>query len=217
MPICFDLDGTLGHFGGGYTLLREALGELWGGEPGSEELRRCAGSTDWEIVEELHRNRFGRDLEEAHYLEFQEACLSRFEGAFPPGASGHAVFTGPLGALRGLRARGFSVAIVSGNAPRLLDFKLERLGVPPEVPRIGSLPRLSRSALLLRMVAGCRGPHAYLGDRPHDAEAAQAAGIPFVGVGDRVPGDHPVLPEAADPEAFLQVLAPGLSGLRIRQ
>ena len=27
MPICFDLDGTLGTFSSGYLLLREALGE----------------------------------------------------------------------------------------------------------------------------------------------------------------------------------------------
>lgn len=39
MPLCFDLEGTLGTFGGGYVLLREALGELWGQPPGEAELR----------------------------------------------------------------------------------------------------------------------------------------------------------------------------------
>ena len=51
MPLCFDLDGTLGHFSSGFVLLREALGGLWGQAPTPEELGRCGGSTDWEIVE----------------------------------------------------------------------------------------------------------------------------------------------------------------------
>lgn len=47
--VMIDLDGTLGSFGGGYVLLRQALGELWGQEPSAAELQACAGSTDWEI------------------------------------------------------------------------------------------------------------------------------------------------------------------------
>jgi len=36
--LMFDLDGTLGFFGGGYLLLREALGDVWGEPPTAEEL-----------------------------------------------------------------------------------------------------------------------------------------------------------------------------------
>ena len=42
-----------------------------------------------------------------------------------------------------------------------------------------------------------------MGDRPHDLAAATAAGMPFLGVGDAVPGDHPLL--AADAAAELVV------------
>jgi phosphoglycolate phosphatase-like HAD superfamily hydrolase len=37
-----------------------------------------------------------------------------------------------------------------------------------------------------------------VGDRPHDLAAAQAAGLPFLGIGDQVPGGHLNLaPDAA--------------------
>jgi phosphoglycolate phosphatase-like HAD superfamily hydrolase len=187
MPICFDLDGTLGSFGGGYVLLRQALGELWGMDPSPEELHACAGSTDWEIVEELHRARFGRPLEEDQYHSYQEGCLRRFVAAFPPAPPAHAVFPGLVGSVAGLMAQGRPAAVVSGNAPRVLDFKLSRLGLGPALPRIGSLPGKDRAALLAHGLEGCPGPHLYVGDRPHDLEAANKTGIPFLGVGERVP------------------------------
>ncbi len=84
MPICFDLDGTLGHFSSGFVLLREALGALWGATPTVEQLRLCQGSTDWEIVDDLHRMRFGRDLDEAGYAAYEDACVARFRATFVP-------------------------------------------------------------------------------------------------------------------------------------
>lgn len=200
MPICFDLDGTLGTFGGGYRLLREALGDLWGAEPSAEELRACTGSTDWEIVEELHQARFGRPLAEDHYDAYQAGCLRRFEAAFPPDGAAHGVFPGVLGALRSLQAAGPAPAVVSGNAPRLLDFKLAVLGVDPALPRLGSLPRQDRTGLLAACVEAGPGPNLYLGDKPHDLEAALRAGIPFLAIGDQVPEAPVSLPVAA-PEA----------------
>ncbi len=203
MPICFDLDGTLGSFGGGYVLLRQALGELWGEEPSAEDLRGCAGSTDWEIVEELHVRRYGRPLDEWHYDAYQAGCLKRFQAAFPSSPPAHQVFRGLVGALEELRAAGVPAAVVSGNAPRVLDFKLEALGLGVDLPRIGSLPRQDRAALLARSLAGCRGPHLYVGDRPHDLEAARRTGIPFLGVGDRVPqAGIRVTPEASREEVL---------------
>ncbi len=202
MPICFDLDGTLGSFGGGYLLLRRALASLWGEEPGAEELLACAGSTDWEIVAELHLARFGRPLEEDHYDAYQAGCLVRFQAAFPEVPPAHQAFSGLVEALGSLYTAGIPVAVVSGNAPRVLDFKLERLEIPPEVPRIGSRPRLDRADLL--GLAGNRGPHLYLGDRPHDLEAARRAGIPFLGVGDRVPEAAFAVPASATEAEVLQ-------------
>ena len=99
MPICFDLDGTLGHFSSGFVLLREALGEVWGQAPTVEELRLCRGSTDWEIVDELHQMRFARGLDEAGYSAYETACVARFRAAFAPGA-GEAVGYG--GVLEGM-------------------------------------------------------------------------------------------------------------------
>lgn len=203
MPICFDLDGTLGSFGGGYVLLRQALGELWGEEPSAEALRGCTGSTDWEIVAELHQGCFGRPLQESHYEAYQEGCLRRFTAAFPPSPPAHRAFPGIIAALDHLLDAGVPVAVVSGNAPKLLDFKLDRLGLPPALPRIGSLPRQDRAALLNRCLEGCQGPHLYVGDRPHDLDAARKTQMPFLGVGDRVPEAEVSVPAEATKEEVL--------------
>jgi len=203
VPICFDLDGTLGHFSSGFVLLREALGGLWGGAPTAEELGRCVGSTDWEIVDELHRMRFERELDEAGYAAYEAACVARFQAAFAPGGLQAVGYAGILEGMHRLAAT-HRVWLVSGNAPALLAFKAERLGIDATIPRLGSLPRHGRADLLKRALRDCPGPHLYLGDRPHDLAAAQAAGLPFIGIGPAVPGEHPSL--AADAEAA-QVLA----------
>jgi phosphoglycolate phosphatase-like HAD superfamily hydrolase len=36
-----------------------------------------------------------------------------------------------------------------------------------------------------------------VGDRPHDLAAAQAAGVPFLGIGPAVPGGHRILAQDA--------------------
>jgi phosphoglycolate phosphatase-like HAD superfamily hydrolase len=202
MPLCFDLDGTLGHFSSGFVLLREALGGLWGTAPTVEELGRCTGSTDWEIVDELHRMRFGTGLGEAGYAAYEAACVARFRAAFCPGGRQAVGHPGILGAMHHLAAR-HPVWLVSGNAPDLLAFKAEVLGIDPAIPRLGSLPRHDRTDLLRHALRGCPGPHLYVGDRPHDLAAARAAGLPFLGVGEAVPGDHPNLPADAAPEAVV--------------
>ncbi|HJV48649.1 MAG TPA: haloacid dehalogenase-like hydrolase [Geothrix sp.] len=196
VPICFDLDGTLGHFSSGFVLLREALGEIWGQAPSAEELKRCQGSTDWEIVDELHQMRFGRGLDEAGYAAYETACVERFRRVFAPGAQAAVGYAGVLEGMHRLAER-HRVWLVSGNAPELLAFKAEVLGIDPAIRRLGSLPRLDRAGLLKRALLGCPGPHLYVGDRPHDLAAAQAAGLPFIGIGAMVPGDHLCLsPEA---------------------
>jgi phosphoglycolate phosphatase-like HAD superfamily hydrolase len=198
MPLCFDLDGTLGHFSSGFVLLREALGELWGTAPTAEELGRCTGSTDWEIVDELHRMRFGAELTEPGYAAYERACVARFRATFGPGGLRPAAYAGIIEGLHRLAAR-HAVALVSGNAPGLLAFKAEALGVDAAIPRVGSLPRHGRVDLLRRALAEGPEPHLYVGDRPHDLAAARAAGVPFLAIGDAVPGDHPIL--AANEEA----------------
>ncbi|HJV38412.1 MAG TPA: haloacid dehalogenase-like hydrolase [Geothrix sp.] len=202
MPLCFDLDGTLGHFSSGFVLLREALGDLWGAPPTAEDLGRCSGSTDWEIVDELHRMRFGRELDEAGYEAYQAPCVARFRAAFAPGGREAVAYGGILAALHRLAER-HAVWVVSGNAPDLLAFKADTLGIDPAIPRLGSLPRHDRADLLRRALLGCPGPHLYVGDRPHDLAAAQAAGLPFLGVGPAVPGDHVSLSPDAAPEQVI--------------
>ncbi len=210
MPLCFDLDGTLGHFSSGFVLLREALGELWGLAPSAEELGRCAGSTDWEIVDELHRMRFGTGLDEAGYAAYEAACVARFQVTFAPGGRQAVAFAGIIDALHHLAER-HRVCLVSGNAPGLLAFKAGVLGIAPAIPRLGSLPRLDRAGLLRQAVQGCPGPHLYVGDRPHDLAAARTAGLPFLGVGEAVPGDHPSLPADAPPDLVIQSVAAAMS------
>jgi hypothetical protein len=154
MPLCFDLDGTLGHFSSGFVLLREALGDLWGQAPTAEELGRCQGSTDWEIVGELHRMRFGRPLEEAAYAAYDTACVGRFRTAFGPGGREAIPHLGVVEAMHRLAAR-HPVWLVSGNAPDLLAFKAEVLGIDPTIPRLGSLPGHDRITLLRHALRDC--------------------------------------------------------------
>lgn len=206
MPLCFDLDGTLGHFSSGYVLLREALGELWGECPGAEELAACQGSTDWEIVEELHHTRFRRPLTVEHYSHFEAACLNRFIQAFAPETASPLIYHGIVQGLGKLVDHGYQVRLVSGNSSRVLDFKAQALGVDRRIPRIGSLPFLDRAGLINQANHGHHGPHLYVGDRPHDRAAADKAGIPFLGVGEYVPGDHPLLDVYAPPEALVKAV-----------
>lgn len=211
MPLCFDLDGTIGSFGGGYVLLRQALGDLWGDEPTAEDLRACAGSTDWEIVDELHRKWFGNPLSLEGYDSYDKACLRRFQGAFHPEGRSPEVFRGIVSGMTQLVDEGHRVWLVSGNAPSVLDFKARALAVDARIPRLGSLPHLDRAGLIRRALDGCPGPHLYVGDRPHDRDAAQAAGVPFLGVGEAVPGDHPVLSVQAEADHLVKAVRALLS------
>lgn len=206
MPLCFDLDGTLGSFGGGYVLLRQALGELWGAEPSAAELQACAGSTDWEIVDEMHRLRFGSPLSVADYEAYDRACLARFQAAFHPNGRSPVIHQGIVAGMGRLVEAGHRVWLVSGNTPRVLEFKAHVLGVDARVPRLGSLPHLDRVGLLRKALDGCAGPHLYVGDRPHDRDAAQRAGVPFLAVGEAVPGDHPQLSETAEAEHLVETV-----------
>jgi phosphoglycolate phosphatase-like HAD superfamily hydrolase len=210
VPICFDLDGTLGHFSAGFVLLREALGEVWGETPTLEELRLCRGSTDWEIVDELHQMRFDRGLDEAGYSAYESACIARFREVFAPGAQEAVGYGGILAGLHQL-ATHRQVWLVSGNAPALLSFKASVLGIDLAIPQLGSLPRHDRKDLLLRALRTCPGPHLYVGDRPHDLAAAIAAGVPFVGIGGEVPGDHLSLPADAGAEQLVEAVEATLS------
>jgi phosphoglycolate phosphatase-like HAD superfamily hydrolase len=208
----FDLDGTLGHFSAGFVLLREALGAIWGEVPTVEELRRCQGSTDWEIVDELHQLRFARGLDEAGYSAYEAACVARFREVFTSGARA----VGYEGILAGLHQLAASrrVWLVSGNAPALLSFKAGVLGIDPAIPRLGSLPRHDRKDLLQRALRNCPGPHLYVGDRPHDLAAARAAGVPFVGIGAEVPGNHLSLPPDTGPEQLVLAVEAALGAGR---
>lgn len=206
MPLCFDLDGTLGSFGGGYLLLRETLAELWGAPVEKAELDACVGSTDWEIVDELHQARFKRGLDDEGYAAFESACLAKFQAAFHPAGRAPVPHAGLIEGLGVLLDRGHGVWLVSGNSPAVLAFKAEALRLDPRIPLLGSLPRHDRADLIRHALGSGPGPHLYAGDRPHDREAAAQAGVPFLAVGDAAPGDHPVLPPHAEAEALVDAV-----------
>lgn len=206
MPLCFDLDGTIGSFAGGYALLRQALGDLWGQEPTASDLLACLGSTDWELVDELHRKRFGTNLPIEVYERYDSACLLRFQATFHREGRSPEVFPGMVAGMTQLLEAGHKVWLVSGNTTSVLAFKAQVLGVDPRIPRLGSLPHLDRAGLIRRALAGCPGPHLYVGDRPHDRDAAQAAGVPFLGIGEAVPGEHPKLSTQAEAEHLVMMV-----------
>lgn len=206
MPLCFDLDGTLGTFGEGYVLLRKALKDLWGEEPTVHQLRACAGSTDWEIVDELHRAKFGDGMTLEMYAAYDRACLSHFQAAYCPAGRNPEIFQGLVAGMTCLVDAGHQVWLVSGNTPSVLDFKAEALGVDARIPRLGSLPRHDRAGLIRKALESGPGPHLYVGDRPHDRDAARAAGVPFLGIGEAVPGEHPNLSPQAEAEHLIQAV-----------
>jgi phosphoglycolate phosphatase-like HAD superfamily hydrolase len=212
MPLCFDLDGTIGSFGRGYVLLRRALGDLWGEEPTATDLAACAGSTDWEIVDELHRRRFGTAMPPEAYHDYDRACLSRFRETYHPEGRSPEAFLGLIAGMTLLLETGRKVWLVSGNTPSVLDFKADLLKVDPRIPRLGSLPRHDRAGLIRKALADDSGPHLYVGDRPHDREAARIAGVPFLGVGDAVPGEHPLLSAQAEAEHLVLAVEQILQG-----
>jgi phosphoglycolate phosphatase-like HAD superfamily hydrolase len=212
MPLCFDLDGTIGSFDGGYRLLRQALGDLWGEPPSPEDLALCHGSTDWEIVGQLYRMRFAADFDEAAYADYDRACLARFTDFFHPSGNRPKVFRGIIAGMARLADAGHRVWLVSGNTPSVLEFKARTLGVDPRIPRLGSLPRLDRAGLIRKALEGCPGPHLYVGDRPHDRLAAEQAGVPFLGVGSLVPGDHPILDPDAEADHLVAAVTAILAG-----
>ena len=80
----------------------------------------------------------------------------------------------------------------------------------PAIPRLGSLPRHGRADLLKRALSGGLAPHLYVGDRPHDLLAAQAAGMPFVAIGEAVPGLHPCLAVDAGAEHLVAAVEAAL-------
>ena len=206
MPLCFDLDGTLGSFGGGYLLLREALAGLWGAPVEKAELDACAGSTDWELVDELHRIRFGAGLTDEAYGIFEAACLAKFEAAFHPEGRAPLPHAGLIEGLSLLLDRGHDLWLVSGNTPAVLRFKAEALRLDPRIHQLGSIPRHDRAGLIRFAMAQGPAPHLYAGDRPHDRDAAAAAGVPFLAVGDAAPGDHPALAPHAEAAALVKAI-----------
>jgi phosphoglycolate phosphatase-like HAD superfamily hydrolase len=211
MPLCFDLDGTLGLFGGGFLILREALGDLWGEPPTAAELALCHGSTDWEIVDQLHAMRFGGPIPDPAYAAYDQACAARFKATFHPEGRLHTAFAGIIAGMARLADAGHRVWLVSGNTPSVLTFKADTLGVDPRIPRLGSLPRLDRTGLIRKALQDSPGPHLYVGDRPHDQLAAASAGVPFLGVGRLVPGAHPILDQDAEAEHLVAAVLAILS------
>ena len=217
MPLCFDLDGTLGLFGGGYLLLREALGDLWGEPPTAAELALCQGSTDWEIVDQLYAVRFGG----AHPGRGLRGLRPGLPGPVhrrlpPPGAPATPRSRASSPAWPAWPTTGHRVWLVSGNTPSVLDFKARCWGWTRASRAWAACPAWTGPALILKALEGGPGPHLYVGDRPHDRLAAERAGVPFLGVGGLVPGDHPILGADAEAEHLVQAVEALLGGWSCR-
>lgn len=127
--------------------------------------------------------RAGPPLAAQMWEVIRRAEVQGLEGAMPA--------AGAEAVLRGLRGRGFRLALLTNNAREGVMERLEALGLAPYVEIVATrddVPALKPAAAGIRYVLarlpGARGAY-MIGDAWIDAQAARDAGIRFIGVGDK--------------------------------
>lgn len=189
--ILFDIDGTLIVSGGaGATSWRRAFDELYGIPADIGEFSDI-GLTDPEVATKTFAGVLNREPSPDEYQKLLACRLKHLHDAVAE-SEGYRVLPGVETTLPRLIADGYVLGLVTGNTEAAGHIKLHRAGLNRYFA-FGGFGSDSADRGELTKVALRRGSLVYgatlapadfiaVGDTPHDAEAAHAAGIACIGV-----------------------------------
>jgi len=191
VAILFDIDGTLIISGGaGAESRRRAFDELYG-IPADIGSYTDTGMTDPEVGRLTFKGALGRDPSDEEFARLLDRRLHYLRRAVLE-SKDYQVLDGVFDTIDDLLGRGYLLGIVTGNVEPAAHVKLHRSnlnrffcfgGYGSDSEDRGALTRcaLSRASLVYGDELGDERCIA-IGDTPHDAEAAHAAGIACIGV-----------------------------------
>ncbi len=191
IAILFDIDGTLIVSGGaGAESWRRAFDELYG-IPADIGSFTDTGMTDPEVGRLTFKGAIGRDPTPEEFDRLLERRLHYLRRAVVDSKE-YRVLDGVLATIDGLLECGYLLGIVTGNVELAAHVKLHRPnlnrffcfgGYGSDSEDRGTLTRcaLSRASLVYGAELDA-DQCVVIGDTPHDAQAAHAAGIACIGV-----------------------------------
>lgn len=182
--ILWDVDGTLllNAYSGGGELYHTAVERTVGREL-HPPLPRTHGKTDGHILHDiLSHFGFGDEWHERARATLDELSIERAQAGDRREAA-----PGIPEALAACSERGWTNALLTGNSPVRSRVKLEGAGLGPELfdwdrSFFGSTARERSEITRAAKAALPEETLVIIGDTLRDDEAAQAAGIPFIGV-----------------------------------
>ena len=189
--ILFDIDGTLIVSGGaGATSWRRAFDELYGIPADIGEFSDI-GLTDPEVATKTFAGVLHRQPSPEEYQKLLGCRLKHLRDAVAE-SEGYRVLPGVEAALARLITDGYLLGLVTGNTEAAGHIKLHRAGLNRYFA-FGGFGSDSAERSELTKIALGRASLVYgaelspadviaVGDTPHDAEAAHAAGIVCIGV-----------------------------------
>jgi phosphoglycolate phosphatase-like HAD superfamily hydrolase len=215
----FDIDGTLTLGDGlGTRCFFGTFDRLFGSGAADRSLESYLESTDCGIAREAVRKALGRDADadelerfKAAYLELLAREIAGREKPYRPLPGAERIF--PV-----MHARGWAVAIATGNWRRAAALKLACAGIAEPDVVACSEDATSRAGVIeaaTRLAAKAHRPFervVYVGDQPWDLRAAADAGVRFVGVGSDARRERleqhgaRVVESYEDEETFLAIL-----------
>ncbi len=191
MAILFDIDGTLIISGGaGAESWKRAFDELYG-IPADIGSFTDTGMTDPEVGRLTFKGALGRDPGDDEFARLLDRRLHYLRSAVVE-SKDYQVLDGVEETVEDLLAKGYLLGIVTGNVEPAAHVKLHRSnlnrffcfgGYGSDSEDRGELTRCAmRRASLVYGDELEADQFVVIGDTPHDAEAAHAAGIACIGV-----------------------------------
>ena len=223
--VIFDIDGTLTDTNEvdetGFALAVTREFELTGFSTDWSNYEHCV---DRFIVRELVQRHANRAVTDEELERFQQTFLRILRAAYAHAPEKFEQITGAAALLAHLRADANQAIVLATGGYRLTAcFKLERAGLEvADLPCACADGGLSREEIIGIALARARAAYKVdqfarivsVGDGLWDVRTARNLNLPFVGVGRgahaerlRAAGAHAVLPDFADVDAVLQVLA----------
>lgn len=191
VAILFDIDGTLIISGGaGAESWRRAFDEIYG-VPADIGAFTDTGMTDPEVGRLTFKGAIGRDPSDEEFATLLDRRLHYLRQAVIE-SKDYQVLDGVTETVHDLLDRGYVLGIVTGNVEPAAHVKLHRAnlnrffcfgGYGSDSEDRGELTRCAVRRASLVYGAEIGPDHCVIiGDTPHDAEAAHAAGVACVGV-----------------------------------